>query len=51
MDKVTKAFEIASEKNTEGYLMDAELQLDAALLNQLYLKRPLKVLWLEMLMY
>ena len=42
VDKVTKAFEIASEKNTEGYLMDAELQLDAALIESVASKKAPK---------
>ena len=39
VDKVTRAFEIASQKNSEGYLMDAELQLDAALIESVASKK------------
>ena len=39
VEKVKKAFEIASQKNSEAYLMDAELQLDAAIIESVASKK------------
>ncbi len=39
VDKIKKAFEIASQKNSEGHLMDAELQLDAAIIDSVASKK------------
>ena len=39
VDKVTRAYEIASQRNSDGYLMDAELQLDAALIESVASKK------------
>ncbi len=39
VEKVKKAFEIASQKNSEAYLMDAELQLDAAIVESVASKK------------
>ncbi len=39
VDKVKRAFDIASERNSEGYLLDAELQLDAAIIESVASKK------------
>ena len=47
-DKVTRAYEIASQRNSDGCLMDAELQLDAALISRRRKRRQVPLLVRQM---